>query len=75
LNNPHLHDTNDGHDPIAGQTFGTPGDRTRIFSLPVPAPDGSSQRIAIRVPGEWVVPTGGGYFLAPAVSTVKTLAG
>jgi deferrochelatase/peroxidase EfeB len=31
-NNPHLHDTDNGHDPIAGQSFGMRGDRTRARS-------------------------------------------
>ncbi|HEX2028060.1 MAG TPA: Dyp-type peroxidase [Nitriliruptorales bacterium] len=73
LNNPHLHDTDDGHDPIAGQSFGTRGDRSRIFSLRVPSADGDEERVILRLPHDWVVPTGGAYLFAPAVSTVRVL--
>lgn len=73
LNNPHLHDTNEGHDPIAGQSFGTPGDRGRIFSLRLPSADGHDECVTLRLPHDWVVPTGGEYLFAPAVSTIRSL--
>ncbi|MEX2627014.1 MAG: Dyp-type peroxidase [Ilumatobacteraceae bacterium] len=73
LNNPHVLDTDDGHDPIVGQSFGTPGDRGRIFTLRIPSADGEDERITLRLPDDWVVPTGGAYLFAPAVSTVRAL--
>ena len=73
LNNPHVHDTNDGHDPIAGQSFGVGGDRARSFSIAVGSPEVGIGQVALSLPTDWVVPTGGGYLLVPSVSALRTL--
>jgi Dyp-type peroxidase family len=74
LNNPHLHDTDDGHDPIAGQPFGAHGNRARTFTIPVRTQDGAVERVPLAIPFEWVVPTGGGYFFAPSAGMLQGLA-
>jgi Dyp-type peroxidase family len=74
LNNPHLHDRDDGHDPIVGQAFGNEGSRSRIFTVPVRTPAGEVERVTLDLPHDWVVPTGGGYFFVPSVSALRELA-
>jgi Dyp-type peroxidase family len=74
LNNPHLHDTDDGHDPIAGQSFGTGGARERVFTLPIRTAGGGVQRVSMALERDWVVPTGGGYFFVPSVGALRDLA-
>jgi Dyp-type peroxidase family len=74
LNNPHLHDTDDGHDPIAGQSFGTGGARERVFTLPIRTAGGGVQRVSMALERDWVVPTGGGYFFVPSARALRDLA-
>ncbi len=57
-----------GHDPVIGQRDRN-GDRERFID--VPTVDGSTQRVTIE--GDWVVPTGGGYFFAPPISALTTV--
>lgn len=73
LNNPHLHDTDDGHDPIAGQSFGQRGDRGRAFSIAVASESNGTERISLKLPGDWVVPTGGAYLFVPSLSALRGL--
>ena len=70
VNNPAFKDGGAGHDPILGQNAADPG-RARTFQ--VPKADGSAQTVAVT--GEWVIPTGGGYFFAPSLSALDVLAG
>jgi Dyp-type peroxidase family len=56
---------NPGYDPIIGQNGTTP-DRVRDFTVVI---DG--RPTPIRAPGEWVIPTGGGYFFAPSIPALR----
>jgi Dyp-type peroxidase family len=57
-----------GHDPLIGQrsTDADPS-RVRVFTLP----RGDGRFETIRLPQDWVVPTGGDYFFAPSISALK----
>lgn len=75
LNNPNLRSGIDGHDPIAGQrSYAVKGDRTRTFKLPYQNGDGTVERATIKIPKDWVIPTGGGYFFVPSISALQDLA-
>jgi Dyp-type peroxidase family len=71
LNSPGFSRPDAGHDPIVGQN---PSDPKRARSLKMHLP-GARAPIHIQTDHEWVVPTGGGYFFAPSIDALKTLAG
>jgi Dyp-type peroxidase family len=56
-----------GHDPILGQNGGGT-DRKRFIDFPT---SGGPVRISFKE--EWVTPTGGGYFFAPAISAIRNV--
>ncbi|WP_165074188.1 Dyp-type peroxidase [Paludisphaera rhizosphaerae] len=58
-----------GHDPIIGQDRSAGGARF----LRVRAADQPSQTVS--VPTDWVIPTGGGYFFSPSISTLVNVLG
>jgi Dyp-type peroxidase family len=57
-----------GHDVIIGQT----ADQRRIFEL---FTDGGASSLTLTTPTQWVTPTGGGYFFAPSISTLRDVLG
>lgn len=69
VNNPDFKDSGAGHDPIIGQNAADPN-RARHFQ--VPQPNGSAATVTMIA--EWVTATGGGYFFAPSLSALATLA-
>lgn len=58
-----------GHDPIIGQRDER-GARTRFIDFPTAA---GARRIHLK--NEWVIPTGGGYFLAPPIQAIAGVLG
>lgn len=73
LNNPHFRDSGDGYDPISGQHSEGRGIRERFCILPVRNDNGSVTRIRLELPFDLAIPTGGGYFFAPAISALRYL--
>jgi Dyp-type peroxidase family len=68
VNNPDFKQNGVGHDPIIGQNAADPN-RVRTFALNLP-----NEVQPITADQEWVIPTGGGYFFAPSIDTLQTLA-
>lgn len=58
-----------GHDPIIGQRDER-GERVRFVDLPT-----SSGTVRVTHRGEWVTPTGGGYFFAPPIEALVNVLG
>jgi Dyp-type peroxidase family len=69
VNNPNFPDEGAGHDPILGQNK-DPETREREVVLQAPA----GQDASIKLPTDWVTPTGGGYFFSPSMSALSYLA-
>jgi Dyp-type peroxidase family len=70
VNNPDFKEPNAGVDPILGQSQAADGSRHRTFNVPI----GGADHL-LTAPDEWVVPTGGGYFFAPSISTLRSVLG
>jgi Dyp-type peroxidase family len=68
VNNANFQHGGAGFDPIIGQNAADPN-RRRSFRLNLP---GEAQ--PIETEEEWVIPTGGGYFFAPSLKGLRTLA-
>lgn len=68
VNNPVFPDAGDGHDPILGQS---PDPATRDRTVTLQAPGQNSE---VKLPTDWVIPTGGGGFFTPSISGLQHLA-
>jgi Dyp-type peroxidase family len=68
VNNPSFPGAGDGHDPILGQSD-DPATRDRTVTLQAPG-----QNSEVKLPTDWVIPTGGGYFFSPSISALEHLA-
>ena len=70
VNNPDFPDAGSGHDPILGQSQDTSTrDRTVVLQAENPA-----NNATVKLPKDWVIPTGGGYFFTPSIQGLKHLA-
>lgn len=70
VNNPDFPDSGDGHDPILGQSQDpTTRDRSIVIQAENPA-----NNATVKLPKDWVIPTGGGYFFTPSIQGLKHLA-
>jgi Dyp-type peroxidase family len=58
-----------GFDPVIGQADNG-GSRTRFIDVPTPG-----GRVRVPIKGEWVTPTGGGYFFAPPIEAIAGVLG
>ena len=68
VNNPDFPDAGDRHDAILGQSL-DPSTRDRTIVLQAPG-----QNSEVKLPTDWVIPTGGGYFFTPSISGLQHLA-
>lgn len=59
--------TSNGLDPIIGQDGTLETNRQLIFDAP------SGRQVSCSFNGRWVIPTGGGYFVTPGISGLRTL--
>jgi Dyp-type peroxidase family len=66
VNEPDFKDKGAGHDPILGQSDKN-GNRERSFVLTL---DGGEKQ-TVRLPRDFVIPTGGGYYFAPSIDALK----
>ena len=70
VNNPDFPDAGSGHDPILGQSQDSATrDRTVVLQAEDPA-----NNATVKLPKDWVIPTGGGYFFTPSIKGLKHLA-
>ena len=72
VNNPGFKRGGVGHDPIIGQNRDDPG-RVRSFQTVVKDASNQPKNLGLdtRGFGEWVIPTGGGYFFSPAIDVLR----
>ena len=70
VNNPDFSDAGNGHDPILGQSQ-DPTTRDRSIVIQAENPANSA---TVKLPKDWVIPTGGGYFFTPSIQGLKHLA-
>lgn len=59
-----------GHDPVIGQEGGSSARRVRFIDFPR-----GGEFVRVPIKGEWVIPTGGGYFFTPPIDAVAGVLG
>jgi Dyp-type peroxidase family len=62
-----------GWDALIGQSEPPGGDRSRILDEPLPNYPSGNVRSTLKMPNDFIVPTGGAYFFVPSIKALQTV--
>jgi hypothetical protein len=62
-----------GWDALIGQSEPPGGDRSRILDEPLPNYPYGNVRSTLKMPNDFIVPTGGAYFFVPSIKALQTV--